>query len=401
MPPSFMEFKPISCSDLEWYVMASPTKICELDSILTSLLKKILPSVSQLLTTIVNNSITLGTFPKCIKGSLVWPLLKKANMDLINKNYRPVSNLSFVGKLVEHVVADQVTSHITQHGLMESNQSASCSHHRTETTLLKVKADILRAMDKQEVVCLVLLDLLAAFHTVNHDILIARLQDRFGIGGTSLEWFRSYLSGRSQCVAIGDLVMDGALSDSKSLSQGVPQGSVPGPIAFTLYTTPLGDICRAHDILFHLYANDHQVYLSFKPANKNAQSQCMTKLQNCIEDIRTWMSFNFLKLNEDKTEYIMFGTRHQLAKIETLDIKVGPAFTSPVEGVRNLGFYMDNLLKNHHHINRICSQLFSIIKSVQAVWSRLDHDTAKIIIQALVLSWTIVTHFWLGQQNTN
>ena len=79
--------------------------------------------------------------------------------------------------------------------------------------------------------------------------------------------------------------MDGALSDSKCLSQGVPQGSVLGPIAFTLYTTPLGDICRPYDILFHLYAEDQQVYISFKPANKNAQSQCMTKLQNCIEDI--------------------------------------------------------------------------------------------------------------------
>ena len=269
---------------------------------------------------------------------------------------------------------------------MEASQSAYHSHHSTETTLLKVKADILRAMDNQEVVCLVLLDLSAAFNTVNHEILIARLRDRFGIGGTALKWFRSYLSGRSQHVAIGDLVMDRALSDSKSLSQGVPQGSVLGPIAFTLYTTPLGDICRAHDILFHLYADDQQVYLSFEPANKNAQSQCMTKLQNCIEDIRTWMSFNFLKLNDDKTEYIMFGTRHQLAKIEPLDIKVGPAFISPVEGVRNLGFYMDNLLKNHHHINRICGQVFSIIKLVRAVLSRLDHDTAKIISQALVLS---------------
>ena len=98
------------------------------------------------------------------------------------------------------------------------------------------------------------------------------------------------------------------------------------------------------------------------------------------------MTFNFLKLNEDKTEYIMFGTRHQLAKIEPLDIKVGPAFIYPVERVRNLGFYMENILKNHRHINRICSQLFCIIKSVQAVCSRLDHDTAKIIIQGLVLS---------------
>ena len=211
----------------------------------------------------------------------------------MNRNYRPVSNLSFVGKLIEHVVTDHVTSHITQHSLMEANQSAYCFHHSTETTLLKLKADIFRPMDNQEVVCLVLLDLSAAFDTLNHDILIARLQDRFGIGGTALEWFKLYLSGRSQRVAFGYLVMDGALSDPKSLSQGVPQGSVLGPIAFTLYTTPLGDICRAHDILFHLYADDQQVYLSFKPANKNAQSQCMTKLQNCIEDIQTWMSYNF------------------------------------------------------------------------------------------------------------
>ena len=131
-------------------------------------------------------------------------------------------------------------------------------------------------MDIQEVVCLVLLDLCTVFDTVIHDTLIARLQDRFGIGGIALEWFRSYLSGQSQHVAIGDLDMDGALSDTKSLSQGVPQESVLGPIVFTLYTTPLGDICRAHNILFQLYANDQQVYLSFKPTHKGAQSQCMT-----------------------------------------------------------------------------------------------------------------------------
>ena len=283
--------------------------------------------------------------------------------------------MAFVGKLIEHVVADQVTSHIAQHNLIEANQTAYCSHHSTETTLLKVKADILRAMDNQEVVYLVLLDLAAVFDTVNHDTLIAKLQDKFSIGGIALEWFRSYLSGWSQHVAVGDLDMDGALSDTKSLSLGVPQGSVLGPIVFTLYTTPLGDICRAH-IPFQLYADDQQVYLSFKPTHKGAQSQCMTKLQECIEDVQTWMSFNFLKLNEDKTEYVIFGTRYQLARTEPLDIKVGPAFISPVEVVRNLGFYMDNLLNNHHHINRICSQLFCIIKSVQAVHSRLDHDTA-------------------------
>ena len=133
---------------------------------------------------------------------------------------------------------------------MEANQSAYHSCHSIGTTLLKVKADILRAIEDQEVVCLVLLDLSAAFDTVNHDTLIAKLRNRFGIGDTAWEWFRSYLSGRSQHVAVGDLVMDGALLDTKSRSQGIPLGSVLGPIAFTLYTTSLKDICRAHSILF-------------------------------------------------------------------------------------------------------------------------------------------------------
>ena len=169
--------------------------------------------------------------------------------------------MSFVGKLIECVVADQITSHITQHSLMEASQSAYRSHHSTETTLLKVKADILRAMDNQEVVCLVLLDLSAAFDTVNHEIFIARLRDRFGIG--------------RYCPEMVQILFEWKVT---ACGNGVPQGSVLGPIAFTLYTTPLGDICRAHDILFHLYADDQQVYLSFKPTNKNAQSQCMTKL---------------------------------------------------------------------------------------------------------------------------
>ena len=135
---------------------------------------------------------------------------------------------------------------------MEANQSAYHSHQSTETTLLKVKADILRAMDNQEVVCLVFLDLSAAFDTVNDDTLIARLQDRFGIGGIAPEWFRSYLSGRSQHVAIDDLDMDGALSDTKSLCQGVPQGSVLGPM-FSHYILPLWVKSAEHTTFFSSY----------------------------------------------------------------------------------------------------------------------------------------------------
>ena len=172
MVPPFTSFKEMDAEYITKLVSSCPTKSCELDPIPMSLLKKILPTVSMLLTQIVNASLSSGLFPKSFKEALIRPLLKKLNLPLINKNYRPVSNLAFVGKLIERVVADQLNQHINQHSLMEENQSAYRSHHSTETTLIKVKADVLKAMDNQEVVCLVLLDLSTAFDTVDHSILL-------------------------------------------------------------------------------------------------------------------------------------------------------------------------------------------------------------------------------------
>ena len=165
---------------------------------------------------------------------------------------------------------------------MEPNQSVSKPFYSTETTLLRVKADILKCIDNQEIVCLVLLDLSAAFDTVDHTILLNRLHERFGVTGTVLEWFKSYLRGRSQGVVVGNPYAGGAISDPKCLVREVLQGSVLGPIIFSLYTTPLGDICRYHHIKFQLYADDKQLYLSFKPTGECSQSECISRLENCI-----------------------------------------------------------------------------------------------------------------------
>ena len=118
-------------------------------------------------------------------------------MDLIEKNYRSVSNLQFIGKLIEKAVTDQLNAHITNHNLMEPMQSAYRAGHSTETALVKVKADLLNAIDNKEVVCLVLLDLPVAFNTVDHHILLERLEKRFGFTGLVINWIRSYLTGRS------------------------------------------------------------------------------------------------------------------------------------------------------------------------------------------------------------
>ena len=167
--------------------------------------------------------------------------------------------------------------------------------HSTKTALIKVKADILNAIDNKEVVCLVLLDLLAAFDTVNHQILLERLKIMFGLTGTVINWITSYLSGRFQKVVVGY-----ANSSAIPLSCGVPQGSILGPTLFMLYTTPLSKICNKHAVTYHLHADDQQLYLSFKPSNVRAKEQCIEQLQGCIADIRKWMSANMLKLNDKK-----------------------------------------------------------------------------------------------------
>ena len=160
---------------------------------------------------------------------MVHPLLKKPGLDLLLKNFRPISNLQFVSKLTECVVANQIWSHMIKNNLFPQLQSAYCSHHSTETALLKVKNDLLMNMNKGHVSLLVLLDLSAAFDTVEHKILLKTLQMKLGVCGSALSWFKSYLEGRSQRICIKE-----TLSQSFDLQWGVPQGSCLGPLLFTI-----------------------------------------------------------------------------------------------------------------------------------------------------------------------
>ena len=159
------------------------------------------------------------------------PALKKAGLEVVFKNFRPISILPFVSKLSEREAADHLMrQHAVDQGLDGKFQSAYKKHHSTETALLKVKNDLLMNMDNQHVTLLVLLDLSAAFDTVSHDILPDRLNTRFGMSGTALLWLQSYLADRSQRVSI-----NGVLSDRFELRHGVPQGSCLGPLLFSLY----------------------------------------------------------------------------------------------------------------------------------------------------------------------
>lgn len=207
---------------------------------------------------------------------------------------------------------------MSSNGLYPALQSLYRQHHCTETALLKVKNDILMNMNMGHVSLLVLLDLSAAFDTVDHGILITSLQSRFGVSGKVLEWFSAYLRNRSQRISV-----NGTLSDRFALQYGVPQGSCLGPVLFIIYASKLFDIVNAHLPNVHCYADDSQLYLPFKLDSQASRDEAVIAMQHCIEDIRQWMLTHRLKLSDDKTEYLLIGTRQQLSKINAGSLAVG------------------------------------------------------------------------------
>ena len=219
---------------------------------------------------------------------MVTLLLRKATLvPEILKNYCPVNNLSFVSKVLEGVVAQRLTSYMTDNNLPEYLQSAYTPGHSTETALVKVQNDILTSIDQHGIVILILLDLSAAFNTIHHDVLFSRMESTLGIIGPALEWFRSYL---------GDHTLRVQIDDSFSASQGilwsVPQGSVLGPLLLTIYLLLLEILIRKHGLEVGL-----------------------AKLENCLTNIYTWIAQNKLKLNADKIDVLAMGTPQMLPKI--------------------------------------------------------------------------------------
>ena len=285
-------FKPTTVFELITVIRKSSKASCAFDRIPANLLCD-LPVLAPVITHLVNAALSSGTFPSQLKSAIVMPLLKKLGSDVeVLKNYRPVSNLSFISKVIERVVASRILDHMRENNLVDPMQSAYRSGHSTETALLRVHSDIVSAIDKGRGVFLILLDLSAAFDTVDHTILLSFLKDYIGLDGPALKLFETYLTNRTQCVSI-----KGVLSELSELAYGVPQGSILGPIAFCIYTIPLGAILRHYKIQYHIYADDTQLYLSF---DLDSHDEVLTTISTCISDIRTWMIQNKLKINDDK-----------------------------------------------------------------------------------------------------
>ncbi|XP_078147037.1 uncharacterized protein LOC144542992 [Centroberyx gerrardi] len=376
--PSLLHFAGVQQSHIEEILRKMKPCTCALDPIPTALLKSYIPILSPLITQTVNLSLQTGSVPSALKVAVIRPLLKKPTLDPeVLANYRPISNLAFLSKVLEKVVVCQLQDHLKHNNLFEKFQSGFRSAHSTETALLRVTNDLLMAADAGSPSLLILLDLSAAFDTVDHIILLERLHTTIGLSDSALKWFQSYFSGRTEYVSLG-----GCRSRLLPVTCGVPQGSVLGPILFTLYMLPLGRVISRHGMSFHCYADDTQLYIKTAPS----PSAAMSCLSTCLEEIKAWMSSNFLQLNSSKTEALLVGTPHQVQSSPiphlTFDNQDIPLSSS----VTNLGVRFDPHLTFHDHIKHLCKTSFYHLKNISKLRPTLTLSDAEKLVHAFISS---------------
>ena len=376
---SFTAFRTCSQEEVRKIVMSSPIKSCSLDPVPTFLLREFIDLLLPFVTKMVNESLAQGRLPDSQKHALVTPLIKKPGLDTADmNNYRPVSNLSFMSKLIERVVANKLNEYLSANNLLPRFQSAYRKGHSTETALLRVWSDMLMAADERKVTLLNLLDMSAAFDCVDHQILLQRLQVAVGIGGTALDWIRSFLSGRTQQVLYG-----GEQSATSEVLFGVPQGTVLGPLLYVLYTAPLSNVITRHQVNLHQYADDLQLYTSVLPTEVSIATD---RLDACLVDVEAWLKASRLRLNPSKTQVMWLGSAQQLAKVNLDEVPVLTSQVSVVDTARNLGVLVDSQLSMSAQVAAVCRGGYYQLRQLRPLKRCMSDDAIKTLTHAFISS---------------
>ena len=305
-------------------------------------------------------------------------MLKKHGLNANDPaNYRLISNLNTISKILERLVLVRIVSRVSLSSSFDAVQSAYRKLHSTETALLKITDDIFAGFDNRQSTILVALDQSAAFDCVDHKTLVSRRDTTFGLTGCALDWIRSYLDARSTFVRWKQ-----HSSKAFPLDTGVPQGSSLGPLLFSLYVAPLSAVINSFGVSHHQYADDTQIYITV------SRSDVLDKvdlLQNCTSGVHSWLQMNGLQLNPTKSEVIQFTATRGREKVDDVtSVLVSKAVIQPVSSIKSLGVTLDRKLSFDEHVNNICRSCYHHIRALRHIRDSLPDEVVKIVACSVI-----------------
>ena len=373
-------FEPTSAEELKMIISQHGVKTGPGDPLPPFLLKENIDALMPHFVKLVNLSLSNASCDG-IKEAHVVPILKSFKLDADEfKSYRPVSLLSFISKLVERVVHHRINAHLLENNLMSPSQHGYKKHHSCETMLIKLIDDIMIGVNDKSGVVVLIVDLSAAFDTVDHRILLNILSYKYKIRGSALQWIKAFLSGRFQRVKI-----NGELSDLVAIEFGVPQGSILGPLLFNMYCSSIDCAFEAAGFNCSGYADDN-LGLRYFPAFSSL-STLFSVVPNCIQSVNDWADAHFLKLNRDKTELMIFGDSNFRSTFNFNSFRCNFGTRIPISSsIKLLGCHIDSDLTFDSQVSHMVSSINFAIRNLKPVRKFLKQKDAETITHALVTS---------------
>lgn len=333
------------------------------------------PFIGNYITHIINECITKSYFPRCWKFAYVVPIPKVSQPTEL-KHFRSVSILPTLSKILEKILESQIRSHTDKFLILPKNQSGFRSGYSCGTALASVTDDIFFSLDSNNLCALILLDYSKAFDILNHDLLIAILHF-IGFGDSACSFMTSYLTERYQQVSLNNCT-----SNVELIDQGVPQGSILGPLLYTIYT------CNFYNYLehcnYHLYADDTQLYFSFPLSELD---EANGKINQDLNTILNVSNNHALKINADKSCAVLFGSENQRrVALEILKIQFGNDTIPFSDSCKSLGLIIDYKLRFKEHVTYMLRKAYTSLKLVYSQRHCLTKDIKKLLCDSLVLS---------------
>ena len=367
-PNSFV-FRETDCFEISNIIDNFKNKRTTINNIPISIIKKISPTITPLLTELFNESILYGKFPNKLKTGRVIPLHKSGPTTSL-KNYRPITTLSVFSKVFEKLVHKRMSSFISRYKIIKLNQFGFQRNKNTSDAILEFLENIYESFDENHLYLSVFLDFSKAFDTISHDILINKLEF-MGFRGPLLLWITSYLSNRSQYVEVG-----GSSSYPLPITIGVPQGSTLGPLLFLLYINDMENCLNNMNIIH--FADDSTLHVKFKRG-----SNITDIVDSELTSINTWLLANKLCLNIDKTKYMIFYLKN---KPPDLNISIANTLIGRTDVHKFLGVYIDDKLNFGTHITKLCAKISRGIGILRRLKPLVSQGTLKQLYYAFVYS---------------